>query len=159
MYYFGAVAVIVGVYMIWREYSAFLHKELLWCRSFLNAITDYRDKIKCYMDTPSGWAAGYSDQRLTECGFLERLREGDDFCTAYKSMCGACLNDASENILSACFERLGEGYLDTELEVLGIAIDKLGKEEARLTDALPKQRKAAGAVLGAFATGLIIFIM
>lgn len=160
MIYFGAVAVIFGAYMLWREYAVFLDKELLWCRAFVRALSDYREKIKCYMDTPSSWASGYGDRYLSECGFLGRLADGDDFLEAYRiSRDGLILTDTVEEVLNSCFERLGDGYLDTELEVLELTLDKLSREEGRISEELSKRRKAAGAVLGAFAFGIIILII
>lgn len=160
MIYFGAVAVIFGAYMMWREYAVFLDKELLWCRTFLRALSDYREKIKCYMDTPSSWACGYNDRYLSECGFLGRLMDGDNFSDAYRGSCGKLiLTDTTEDTLNSCFERLGDGYLDTELEVIEQALEKLSREEGRISEDLLKRRKAAGAVLGAFASGIIILII
>ena len=160
MAYLGAIAVILGVYMAWRGYVAFLDEELSSIRAFLTAVTDYRDKMKCYMDTPTEWAIDYSDERLLECGFLNLLRDGADFRMAYReSRAAVILTDAADKALSSAFDRLGEGYLDTELEVLGVAIDKLAGEERALSSALGKRRRAAGAVLGAFASGIVILIM
>ena len=69
------------------------------------------------------------------------------------------LTDTTEDALNSCFERLGDGYLDTELEVIEQALEKLSREEGRISEDLLKRRKAAGAVLGAFASGIIILII
>lgn len=160
MAYFGAVSIVFAVYLIWREYSSFLDGELSWCRGFLKALCDYRDKVRCYMITPSDWAADYSDERLSSCGFLGFLLEGSDFMTAYKnSDKPLCLTDATDSALTSCFSRLGEGYLDTELEALGVAVDKLTAEEKGLSESLAKRRKALGAMLGAVASGIVILVM
>ena len=160
MLYFGAIAVILGVYMIWREYAAYLDRELLSCRSFLRALTDYREKMKCYMDVPSSWAEEYSDEQLAECGFLDMVKSGTDISEAYRKSCAnLCITDEVDKALTACFGRLGEGYLDTELETLEIAIGKLSREERHLTESLSKRRKATGAVLGACALGVVILVI
>lgn len=160
MAYLGAVAIVASVYVLWREYGKFLDGELLWCRCFLRALTDYREKVRCYVETPGSWAAGYSDEQLSSCGFLERLINGDGFATAYRDTDRPpYLTDATDSALEGCFDRLGEGYLDTELEVLASAIEKLTREEARLSDSLVKRRRAIGAVMGAVASGIVILIM
>ena len=160
MSYFGAVSIILAVYMIWREYSSFLDGELRWCRCYLKALEDYRDKVKCYMQTPTRWAQGYTDAMLSECGFLERLSGGEDIGEAYRlSRPEIGVSGTVDAILSDCFERLGEGYLDTEIEVLESAIGKLSLEEKKSGESLGKKRKAAGALLGAFASGVVILVI
>ena len=160
MAYLGAVAVISAVYMIWREYSSMLTGELEWCRRFLKALTDYRDKIRCYMDTPSRWAAEYSDCKLRDCGFLTYLGECGDFRRAYsRANVSMKVSADADATLKTCFDRLGEGYLETELETLGTAIEQLKRIEEGLSVSYSKRRKAVGALLGAFASGVVILVM
>lgn len=160
MAYFGAAAIVIAVYIIWREYAVFLDGELSWCRCFLSALTDYRDKVRCYVETPRAWARDYSDARLSGCGFLDLITSGADFLEAYRECARSpYLTEATDSALSECFDRLGRGYIDTELEVLGIAIDKLTVEEHRLAESLAKRRKALGATLGAVVSGIVILIM
>ena len=160
MGYIGALAVIVGVYIIWREYSAFLDRELRLCRAFVRAVSDYKEKVRCYMDSPKDWAEGYTDDTLSELGFLLNLRDGADFKEAYGAMRGNLhITDELNEILTSCFDRLGDGYLDTELETLDTAVVKLRSEEDRISLNLSKRWKAAGAMLGAFALGTVILVI
>ena len=160
MLYLGAIAVILGTYMIWREYAAYLDRELLSCRVFLRALVDYREKMKCYMDVPSSWALGYVDDELDVCGFLEMIKSGVDLYEAYTAKRDRfCLTDEVDEILSSCFSRLGEGYLETELEALESAIEKLTRVEKAISENLSKRRKATGAVLGACALGVVILVI
>ena len=69
------------------------------------------------------------------------------------------LTDRVNEILNSCFDRLGEGYLDTELEVLASAIAALGEEVRSMSDELKNRERVAGALLGAFAVGTVILIM
>ena len=157
MAYFGAVAVILAAYMTWRVYSEALFRELDLCKRLLAALADYRDKIRCYMDTPQGWAAEYSDEDLMRLGFLSCLADGGTFMEAYSALkssvtvCGEV-----DSVLVECFKRLGEGYLDTEIEILSVAIDKLKAEETRMSEMLNGKKKAVGAILGAVASGIVI---
>lgn len=160
MLYSGAIAVILGVYMIWREYASYLDRELLSCRAFLGALIDYREKMKCYMDVPSRWAEGYFDEALDTSGFLGMLKSGVDLSEAYsEAREKLCVSDEVDKILTSCFTRLGEGYLDTELETLETAIGKLMRHEGLMADNLSKRRKATGAVLGACALGVVILVI
>ena len=160
MSYFGAMAIVLSVYMIWREYSGFLSAELVWCRAFLLGISDYREKMQCYMSTPLDWAREYREKNLVSCGFLEKLTDGYSFSEAYSaSRESLCMTDEADSIVSSCFERMGEGYLDTELKILDSAIEKLTLEETRITENFSKKQKAMGAVLGACAFGVVILII
>lgn len=160
MSYIGAAAIIFATYMMWREYSAFLLRGVDACRSYLAAMRDYRERVRCYMQAPGSWATEYSDDNLSDCGFLPHLSESGDFRRAYElSADKGYLTDEADGILKDCFERLGEGYLDTELGTLDLAIDKLSREEERLSESFVKRRRAAGAVLGAIASGTVILIM
>ena len=157
MAYFGAVAVILAAYMTWRVYSESLSGELDLCKRLLAAITDYRDKVKCYMDIPKKWAAEYYDDKLSRCGFLPHLAGGGDFESAYSRLkTSMTVSDEMDSVLTECFERSGEGYLDTEIEILNLAIGKLEVEERRLSEAFSGKKKAVGAMLGAIASGIVI---
>lgn len=157
MIYFGAVAVVLAAYMTWRVYSASLFGELDICRRLLAALTDYRDKIKCYMDTPKMWANEYSDEELARYGFLSCLMSGGDFLSAYSVLKeSVIIGEQVDCALTECFERLGAGYLETEIEILNVVIDKLKVEEESMTEAFVGKKKAAGAVLGAVASGVVI---
>ena len=160
MVYLGAFAVIIAAFMVWREYVGYLEGELYWCREMLSALRDLREKMKCYLTSPSDWAIGYYSEGLLECGFLKRLSSKEDILCAYRSSrSDMCISDKADEILTACFSRLGEGYLDTELESLELAIGKLGEEEARATSESLRRRKVAGAFLGACASGIVIMVI
>ena len=160
MLYFGALAVILGVYMIWREYASYLDRELLYCRAFLDALVDYREKMKCYLKPLVAWAFEYSDEQLLSVGFLGAIREGKNVSLAYLESSEHCyLPNKVDNVLESLFSHLGEGYLETELENLDAAILKLDAEAKRMTDELSQRKKVAGALLGALAVGVVILVI
>ena len=160
MVYIGAIALVCATFMIWREYSSYLGGELAVCRSFLAAVCSYREGMRCYLSGPAEWAGGYEDEHLEECGFLVSLREGAGFKNSY-AVCRdkLCSSDELDAILTALFERIGDGYLDAELEIISAAIEKLTELESRLNGDLPRKRKAVGAMLGAFVLGIVILII
>lgn len=160
MKYIGICAVIFSVFMIWRSYTSYLACELGYTSAFLRALRDYREKMKCYLSSPSEWARGFSDEELSAIGFTERVRDGESLISAYRAVKhGIFLSKKTDEILTSCFERLGEGYLDTELEALETAISKIESEEAMIAEEMPKRQKAAGALLGACAVGTVILII
>ncbi len=160
MSYIGAVAVILAFLLLWREYSRFVDKRLLWCRTFLSAISDLYDKMRCFLESPRAWAEGYSDANLSECGFLDKLSDGADILDAYLSCRDRiCIPESCDKMLKECFSRLGEGYIETELSIMDSALNDIKEEEKRISKDLPSRRKAVGAVLGAVATGIVILVI
>ena len=160
MTYIGALAVIFAAFMIWREYVSYLDGELSSCRAFLRALKDYRDRVKCYLDSPACWAMTYKDDLLSKCGFLESVAEGGDLSEAYLRARRILNLDArTDAILVDCFGRLGNGYLDTELAVLDSAILKLTETESQSAPEVQNKRRAAGAFIGACVSGFVIMII
>lgn len=160
MVYIGALAVMFSAFMLWREYVSYLDGELSWCREFLGAVKDLREKMKCYLESPGEWAKSYSSEALTRCGFLDRVASGENILDAYKAASNdTCLSDRANEILEGCFGHLGEGYIDTELEILEQAIAKLSEEEVNTSSELSRKRRVAGAFLGACASGIVILII
>ena len=160
MKYIGVYSVIFSVFLIWRSYSSYLACELGYTGAFLRALRDYREKMKCYLASPSEWARGFSDEELLKIGFIDRVREGETFISAYRSVKdGIFLPQKTDETLTYCFERIGEGYLDTELEAVEAAISKIEAEEAIIVSEMPKRKKAVGALLGACAVGIVILII
>ena len=160
MVYIGAFAVMLAAFLIWREYTSYLQLELYWCREFLDAIKDLREKMKCYLDSPLEWAKSYRGDALAKCGFLDGLKAGGNMLEVYKNTRKeTCLSEKSNEILENCFGRLGEGYIDTELETIELAIAKLSEEEKNASFELTRKRRVAGAFLGACASGIVILVI
>lgn len=160
MLYFGVFIVNLIIFLIWREYSLYLKRELNTCRIFRTMLRDMRDKMRCYLESPRVWALGYEDDVLLASGFLYKLRHGcclNDAYTACKD--GMCISGDVDTVLRDFFTRMGDGYLDTELMAIDSAISGLSECERVMADESAKKSKVAGAVLGAFAVGMIILVM
>lgn len=156
----GVVIIIVIVFLIWREYTSYLGRELNVCRAFRAMLCDMRDKMRCYLDTPRTWALGYEDDLLSECGFLGRLRLGASLADAYDACKETlCISKSVDSTLRSLFARSGEGYIDTELVAIDSAITNLTATEGVMSGEVNKKSKVAGAVLGAFVAGIVILVM
>ena len=89
-----------------------------------------------------GFSASFSDLGATWVSWLTPDRDGK-----------------FDDVLLGCFSRLGEGYLDTELEAISAGIDKLRSHVDRYGEELTKKRKVAGALIGACASGIVILVI
>jgi hypothetical protein len=160
MIYIGAFIVIFAAFSVWRCYSSFLLEELDCTRAFLGALSDYREKMKCYLRSPVDWAKDYLQSASPIADFLGRVRDGELLITAYTdSREGYYLPKNADEVLKSCFSRLGEGYLETELEVIEGAVAELSQIEKGMADEIGKRQRASGALLGAFAVGLVILVL
>lgn len=160
MTYIGALIVIIAVLVAWRGYCRYLCEELGDTRAFLRAMEDYREKMRCYLRSPTEWAGQYFDDRLGRCGFLRHLTDGADFITAYRESRGGCyISDKTDEALESCFSAFGEGDLSSELENIDTALSKIRREEKELSDGIGNRKKVAGALLGACAVGVVILII
>ena len=160
MVYIGALAVVFAAFLIWREYCGYLDGELSFCRAFCLALSDYREKMRCYLVSPYEWGCEYSDDLLEECGFLDNVKNGKSFYDAYLESKGKMvLSSEAEKTVLDCFERLGEGDLACEADLLGAAVDKLSGMADRADGECKKRKKAFGALIGAFALGIVIFVV
>ena len=160
MIYIGAFIVILAAFSAWRCYSSFLLEEIGYTRAFLSALSDYREKMKCYLKSPMDWASDYVKSDSTIVAFLGRVRDGEQFVAAYTdSKDGYYLPKRVDEVLESCFSGLGDGYLETELEVVESAIGELTAIERGMADEISKRQRASGALLGAFAVGLVILVL
>ena len=158
MLYLGALAIITAAYLVWREYNAYLGARLAVCHALRLAVCDLGEKMRCYLSSPREWAEEYSDELISV--FLDGLRRGDDVMESYERLRATVRPTAdTDGTVRACLMHLGEGSIETELESISLAAEKLEREESRLTEELPKKRRATGAILGASALGIVLFIM
>ena len=160
MKYVGAIVLIIAVFAAWRIYCSFLGAQLDSVRSFLSALSDYREKVRCYLCAPAEWASAYADKDTAVSELTAQLADGKGFLEAYESVKDRFyLTQKADDALRTCLSRLGTGYLETELEVLASGIDSLDREERHLCEEVERRRRAVGALLGAIAMGMVILII
>lgn len=160
MLFVGAFTIVFVIFLFWREYTSYLRRELLVLRTFRNMLRDMKDKMRCYLDSPRSWSLGYENDILSDSGFLGALRGGADLLEAYVTCREKlCISQETDSVLFSLFSRAGEGYIDTELEAMECALEGLSAIESTMVDEVNKKTKVSGAVLGAFAAGIIILVM
>ena len=158
--YLGAVSVLMAAFYVWKSYVSYLEGEHKTCLVFLTALTDLRERMRCYLDSPRRWAQDYSDPLLDEYGFLHRVREGGDVSAAYREVRDELLLPKTvDALLDGFFLRLGEGYIDAELEAISLTIDKLKSAIEGEALELTRRRRVAGALIGACASGIVILVI
>lgn len=97
--------------------------------SFIAFLKSLRTRLECYLESPDGIAAKYTDPTLELCGFLPLLREGIPIREAYLRSRGALsLPDESDKLIEALFSSFGRGYLSSELRSLDGTIASLEED-------------------------------
>lgn len=160
MFFIGVGILLCVAFLCWREYTAYLQRELDELSDFLFFIENMRDKMECYLQSPLSWVGEFSRPSLERLGFLDSLRCDGDLGAAYRACTDKLLikSDASE-VIGELFSRFGEGYLDTERGLIDSTIHKLSIIEGKLKDELKNKSRAAGAMIGAIAIGAVIMII
>ena len=153
----GVIIVLVTV-MVWRMYAEYLGARRESCRSFLKMLIDMRDKMYCYLISPREWAEKYEGSDIY--GFVEKIKNGQELYSAYtECRTNISIPDAADSVLRDYFSRVGERYVESELLAADRAIDELRRIEAVSQEEVSKKTKVAGALLGAFSTGIVILIL
>lgn len=160
MHLLGGALVALAVFIVWRVYSSYLCSEKLCCEAFLFALSDMREKMKCYMSSPREWAEGYSSDKLASSGFIGALCNGESLADAYEiGKSHLQLSRETDEVLCDLFSRLGGGYLEGELMALDSAIAKLSAIRDGMQTQNGKRTRAVGALLGAIAAGAILLAL
>lgn len=160
MYLVGAALLSLAALMAWRAYASYLSLQKQGCVAFLSAITDMREKMRCYLYSPREWSGGYKSEYLAECGFLTALSNGKSLSEAYllsKERIEMC--NRADEILTELFSRCGEGYLEGEILALDSAIAGLSALKNEMEAQNGKKTRAVGAMLGAIAAGVAILAL
>ena len=156
----GACLLLLFSFLIWKEYAAYLSRGTKELREFIRFLECMREKMGCYLETPSEWIDGFTAEELERSGFLQRIKDGEDIFSAYTGCKESlCLCDDAVLILDDMFSHLGNGYLDTETAIIKASLDKLSKLEEVSKKDNENRTKAVGAVIGAVAIGIVILIL
>lgn len=154
----GGVIILLVTVAVWRAYADYLKERRESCRIFIRMLADMRDKMYCYLISPREWAQKYDD--VDKYGFAEKVKEGQELYSAYMECRGRThIPDAADAILRDYFSRVGDSYVENEVAAADNVISELRKIDAQSSEEALKKTKVAGALLGAFSTGIVILIL
>ena len=160
MLFLGVLLLILLTFIVWREYAYCQRLRLSQLSEFLSFIKNMKERMECYLEAPGAWINGYESQELERIGFIKNIRERKELLVAYESCKeGLLIDNEASCVIEALFSELGEGYLDSELEVIESALEKLSRIEASMASESEKKIKTAGALLGAVAAGIVILVI
>ncbi len=156
----GAVAVLVAVFFIAREYSVFARRRLDELRGFHSLLEYIGGGISKYLSFGSGLWNGFSCDKLESCGFLQMLRDGEHPGKAF-SRCKSrlALSTEQKDVLEKFFLDFGREYKDSELKRVSEYRVRLGETLEKEVLELEKNVKVVRALLLGGGLSVVILVI
>lgn len=160
MLFVGILMLICCLAFAWREYAAYLGREMRETDELLAFIKHIRERMNCYLEPISAWVGEYSTPELERLGFLGALRNGVDIKQAFADCSDKmCISSEVSDTFSNTLSEMGDFYLESELDALELAVDKLSAAQKRVNDDYKNKIKASGAMLAAVAIGAVVLVI
>lgn len=156
----GALAVLVAVFVIGREYAAFSRRRTKELRGFYELLEYMEISISSYLSFGSELWGGFSCDDLEASGFLASLRNcelpGEAFS---KCRSGLSFSDEYKDLLEDFFRGFGREYRDGELKRLAEYKGKLSDILAREEESTDKNVKVTRALLLGGGLSLVVLVI
>ena len=154
----GAALLLIAALFCSREYSAYAERRIREGAGLHALLLHIEKMIDSYLAPGSELFDGFSDERLEECGFLEKIREGGTraFSTTKDSL---TVGEPIKKRLEDYFSLFGKGYKASELSRLRECISDLKKMLDDECEELQKSVKVTRALLLGGAVGIAILII
>jgi len=142
--YIGIAAMLLSALLFSREYSRYMKKRLSECEGFLSFMSHIRIQIGCFLKPSRELCDGFSNDALSDCGFIDELRSTGDIYGAYKNaeprLAMSCeAREISDNLFSA----LGAGYREDGVRLIDESEKKMQKICDELRASTPKSVRLA----------------
>ena len=156
----GVLMLICCLFFAWREYAVYLGREMREITELLAFVKHIRERMSCYLEPISAWIGEYSTPELERLGFLGALRGGMDVKQAFADCLDKmCISPDVSDAFSDTLTEMGDAYLESELDTLDSAVDKLSTAQKRVNDDYKNKIKASGAMLAAVAIGVVVLFI
>ena len=160
MLFVGVLILICCLFFAWREYAIYLGREMRETSELLAFLKHMRERMSCYLEPISAWIGEYSTPELERLGFIAALRGGEDIRSVFDNcLSEMCVSQEVSDAFKETLREMGDGYLDTELDALGAAVDRLTTLGERVNDDYRNKIKASGAMLAAVAIGVAVLVI
>lgn len=140
-----------------RHLSRVQRRRVLLLREVCELLRHIRRQVGCYLLPVREIARCYSSELLEECGFLDKLREGEN---PVSSLCGEnSLSARSMRVVDEVFSTFGEGYVEDEIRALDTATDELFGLLSSESSECSKRIKLYSVLGAAIGVGALILII
>ncbi len=138
--------------------GSFERRRVRQSEGMLMLLRHIRTQISCFRTPIGDIYASFCSDELESCGFLPRLREGEDFCTALQECRQSLLLDEEETDLLAAFgKEVGGSYRDEQVEGCDYYIGELERICRNRREEQPKRVRLARSLV--LAGGLLLILI
>ncbi len=156
----GVALLLIAALYINRGYKNYLTRRLDEYRGLSALMLHMEGMISKFLSFGDGLWRDFSDEALEKCGLLPALRGGESLQGAFdKCRDKMSLSKASKDKLCEKFHRLGKGYKNAELRVIGEIRADLNDEIAFETAEAQKNMKVTAALLFGGALAAVIMML
>lgn len=154
----GAALLFIAAIFCGREYSSYAERRVREGAGLFALLLHMEKMIDSYLAPSAELFLGFSDERLAECGFLEKMREGGAraFSAAKEAL---TVGEPIKKRLEDYFSLFGKGYKASELSRLRECISDIKKMLSDEQEELEKSVKVTRALLLGGAVGIAILII
>ena len=157
---FGFSFLLLLALLIGKAYSGYCKKRVRSLESLSLLLLRLEEGVSLFLSTPSSFFQDYEDEYLTEVGFLELVRSGENMANAFrKTARRMALDRQTEERLSLFFSDYGKSYKDGELRRISIFQRELEEVLKRETEEERGRVKLAYTLLFSAALGIIILLI
>ncbi len=144
MRYIGIALLLLSAVFIDAAFAKHSREAFSECEGFLLLLRHIKSEISIGGSTLNEWAGRFHNDRLSEVGFIDRLKENADLYDAFTlSSDKLKLPHDKKKLIGSLLSRLGKGALDDEIRLLDDFIHTLECE----LEHLKKESLRQGGVL------------
>lgn len=151
---------LISSVLISREYSRYMRKRFSECQGFLSFMTHIRIQVGCFLRPVRELAAGFTSKPLSECGFIDALKDSENIYEAYKkSEARLSLSPQERGVLENLFSLFGEGYLEEGVRLIDESKERMEALCADLSKKCEKNIRLVTVVSVTAALGFFIIVI
>lgn len=156
----GAALLMIGAMAVSYAYEKYLQKRISEYRGLVSLLDHAEREITKFLSYGSALWRGFQDDSLEKCGLLPILREGKALCSAFEAVSDKMsLSSSAKKRLAEDLARLGRGYKDGELTLIGSIKQSLSEELESESVEAEKNIKVARALLLGGALAVVIMVV
>lgn len=158
--YGGCALLMIGALLISRCYDGYLSRRVEEYRGLVSLLSHAECEISKFLAYGSALWRDFQHDGLERCGFLPALRESGSLYQALEAAGDKMsLSSSAREGLSAQFQRLGRGYVDKELSLIGEIKQGLSAELESESAEAEKNKRVARALLLGGALSLVVMVI
>ena len=157
--FLGLIAVMGASLTVGICYRGYREELLKHMEALCEFLVRLLREVESYGRSVGAWIKEYSSPILAECGFLERVRGGEQLYSAFLASMGEIhIPKQAEELVKEVLERYGKRNIETEITELRRGVDRLEEIIKTEKEAKDKSVRAVFAMSMGVAVGLCLLL-